>query len=55
MVVTPAFHDGKLVALFASHRARGRHRRHRADPEGAQVFYEGLFIPLIAAVHRRAR
>jgi N-methylhydantoinase B len=47
VVTSPAFHDGKLVALFSS-------TTHLVDiggvgqsAEGKQVFHEGLFIPLI--------
>ena len=46
-VVTPAFHRGKLVALFAN-------TAHVIDvgglgmgPEGRSVFEEGLFIPIV--------
>ena len=46
-VVTPAFHHGKLVALFAN-------TAHVIDvgglgmgPEGRSVFEEGLFIPIV--------
>ncbi len=47
VVTSPAFHDGRLVALFSS-------TTHLVDiggvgqsAEGKQVFHEGLFIPLI--------
>jgi N-methylhydantoinase B len=46
-VVTPAFHNGKLVALFAN-------TAHVIDvgglgmgPEGRSVFEEGLYIPIV--------
>ena len=47
VVTSPAFHDGKLVALFSS-------TTHLVDiggvgqsAEGKQVFHEGLFIPIV--------
>ena len=47
VVVSPAFHDGKLVALFAC-------TTHVVDigglgqsPDGRQVYHEGLFLPLL--------
>lgn len=46
-VVTPAFHDGQMVALFAS-------TCHVVDvgglgfgPDGRQVYEEGLYVPII--------
>ena len=47
VVTSPAFHDGKLVALFSC-------TTHVVDigglgqsPDGRQVFHEGLFLPLL--------
>ena len=47
VIVTPAFVDGRIVALFAS-------TTHLVDmggvgqtPEGRQIYHEGLFIPLL--------
>ncbi|MFC7539528.1 hydantoinase B/oxoprolinase family protein [Siccirubricoccus deserti] len=46
VITSPAFHDGRLVALFSC-------TTHVVDigglgqsPDGRQVFHEGLFIPL---------
>jgi N-methylhydantoinase B len=51
-VVTPAFHNGKLVALFAN-------TAHVIDvgglgmgPEGRSVFEEGLYIPIVKCFER---
>ena len=53
-VVTPAFHNGKLVGLFAN-------TAHVIDvgglgmgPEGRSVFEEGLFIPIVKCFDRYA-
>jgi len=50
VVVTPAFHDGRLVALFAC-------SGHMTDvggigltPEGADVFMEGIVVPVMKLV-----
>ena len=54
VITSPAFHDGKLVALFSC-------TTHVVDiggvgqsPEGRQVFQEGLFIPLLPLVREGA-
>jgi N-methylhydantoinase B len=51
-VVTPAFHDGKMVGLFAN-------TAHVIDigglgfgPEGRSVFEEGLYIPILKCFDR---
>lgn len=51
-VVTPAFHDGKIVGLFAN-------TAHVIDvgglgmgPEGRSVFEEGLYIPIVKCFDR---
>ena len=51
-VVTPAFHDGRLVGLFAN-------TAHVIDvgglgfgPEGRSVFEEGLYIPIVKCFDR---
>ncbi len=53
-VVTPAFHDGRLVGLFAN-------TAHVIDvgglgmgPEGRSVFEEGLYIPIVKCFDRGA-
>ncbi len=50
VITSPAFHDGKLVALFSC-------TTHVVDigglgqsPDGRQVYHEGLFIPLLPLV-----
>jgi N-methylhydantoinase B len=50
VITSPAFHDGRLVALFSC-------TTHVVDigglgqsPDGRQVFHEGLFIPLLPLV-----
>ena len=50
VVTSPAFHDGKLVALFSC-------TTHVVDigglgqsPDGRQVYHEGLFLPLLPLV-----
>ena len=53
-VVTPAFHDGRMVGLFAN-------TAHIIDigglgmgPEGRSVFEEGLYIPIVKCFDRGA-
>src|SRR3954452_3224797 len=54
VVTSPAFHEGKLVALFSS-------TTHVVDiggwgqsPDSRQVFHEGLFLPLLPLVRAGA-
>ena len=54
VITSPAFHDGRLVALFSC-------TTHVVDiggvgqsPEGRQVHHEGLFIPLLPLVREGA-
>ncbi len=51
-VVSPAFHDGRMVAIFAS-------TCHVVDvgglgfgPDGRQVYEEGLYVPIMRLAHR---
>ena len=53
VVTSPAFHKGRLVALFSC-------TTHVVDigglgqsPDGRQVFHEGLFLPLLPLMRRR--
>ncbi len=46
-VVTPAFHDGKLVALFASTAHVADIGGNGPSPDSRDVFAEGLFIPIM--------
>jgi N-methylhydantoinase B len=46
-VVTPAFHDGRLVALFACTAHVADIGGNGPDPESRDVFAEGLFIPIM--------
>ena len=45
-VVSPAFHDGKLVALFASTAHVADIGGNGPSPDSRDVFAEGLFIPI---------
>lgn len=45
-VVTPAFHDGRLVALFASTTHVPDIGGRRAGPDAREIFEEGLRIPI---------
>jgi N-methylhydantoinase B len=46
-VVTPTFHDGKLVALFACTAHVADIGGNGPDPNSRDVFSEGLFIPIM--------
>lgn len=52
VMVTPVFHDGRLVALFASTVHVVDIGGLGAGPDALEIFHEGLFLPILRFVTR---